>query len=445
MGSSRLQMPGVRTAGFVLLLLLFCCLFLVGMKYFRMVRTHAQVMVSSDVCLLSEQDHGGQVVTCTDLSALFDSGYFSQDSPPVDFCSMEGDSPIKVHTSLDSTLQHRLNLLFRRYQPLIGAGVVLDPATGAILAMASYRHENLNPDILAEGKNNYCTYAGFPAASLIKIVTAGAVLEKKGFTSHKTLPVSGRFHTLYKYQLGLKRQRFKPQPVSLEKAFSLSINPFFGKLGIKVLKEKELMETARELLFDVPIEFDLPVGTSKILVPESDYGRAEQACGFNTETTISPLHAALIASLPINEGKIMRPFLVERLESKAGVELFYRQLKVLSQPFGAKSVRNLRRLMRATVRYGTAKKSFAHLRRVRGSRNWVLGGKTGTIDMPDRRGRCEWFAGYGENGKRKVAVAIVLVHGEKRTISSSYVAAEVIKNALRKPSLEIAQAEDVSR
>ena len=442
LGRFRLQLSGIRKIGLVSLSLLLCCLFWVGINHFRMARTHSQIMASSDVCSLDEYEPEGQAVVCTDLSALFDPGYFSQASPPVEFCSTKNDILIRVHTSIESTLQHRLTVLLHRYAPLVGAGVVLDPATGAILAMASYRHKNLNPDILAEGKSNYCTYAGFPAASLIKIVTAGAVLEKKDFTSYKTLPVSGRFHTLYKHQLGLKRQRFKPQSVSLEKAFSLSVNPFFGKLGVQVLKESELMETARQFLFNVPIEFDLPVGTSKILVAESDYARAEQACGFNTGTTISPIHAALIASLPINEGIMMRPFLVERLESKAGAELFYRQLKVISQPFGGESVRNLQRLMQATVRYGTAKKSFAHLRRVRGARKWVLGGKTGSLDLPGRQGRCEWFAGYGGSGKRKVAVAIVLVHGEKRTISSSYVAAEIIKNALRNPPLKIAKNRD---
>lgn len=444
LGSFRLQMPGIRTIGFASLSLLLCCLLLVGMSRFRMAMTHAQVMVSSNVYSLGDYDPGAHPVICTDLSALFDPEYFFQASPPVDFCFPRDDALIRVHTSLESTLQHRLTVLLRRYTPLVGAGVVLDPATGAILAMASYRHKSLNADMLAEGKGNYCTYAGFPAASLIKIVTAGAVLEKKDFTSRKKLPVSGRFHTLYKHQLGLKRQRFKSRSVSLEKAFSLSVNPFFGKLGIQVLKEAEFMETARSFLFDVPIEFDLPVGTSKVLVPESDFARAEQACGFNTGTTISPLHAALIASLPINEGRMMRPFLVERLENKVGVELFYRRLKAISQPFAGKSVQNLQRLMQATVRYGTAKKSFAHLRKVRGSRNWVLGGKTGSLDMPGRQGRCEWFAGYGESGERKVAVAIVLVHGEKRTISSSYVAAEIIKNALLNPPLKIARTEDVS-
>lgn len=438
-----LPMPSLRILGSILFLLLLGFTVRVGAKHFWLAGNRAQVpvMICSDVCALKDHPCGDVTLRCTDLSALFDPDYFYQSSPPVVFWTSKYDPPLKVQTTLELSLQHRLNVLLHRYAPLVGAGVVIDPTTGAILAMASYRHEGLDPNTLSEGKSNYCLYGGFPAASLIKIVTAGAVLEKKGFTSHKTLPVSGRFHTLYKHQLGLKRQRFKAQPVSLEKAFSLSVNPFFGKLGIQVLKESELMETARSFLFNVPIKFDFPLDTSKVVVPDSEYARAEQACGFNTGTTISPLHAALIASLPVNEGKMMRPFLVERLENQAGVELFYRQLKVISQPFKEKSVKNLQRLMQATVRYGTAKKSFAHLRRVRGSKKWVLGGKTGTIDLPNRQGRCEWFAGYGESGHRKAAVAIVLVHGERRTISSSYVAAEMIKSALRSPPLKIAKGD----
>lgn len=438
---ANVHLDRVKKAAVALLALLFCGTLLVLAHRFWAARSRVRVMVSNDAYSPDAGAFGGRDVLCTDLSALFDPEYFTQTSPPVDFCSTANDMSLRVHTSLDPTLQHRLTILLRRYAPLIGAGVVLEPATGAVLAMVSYRNKNLDPAVLAEGRTNYCLYAGFPAASLFKIVTAGAVLEKKAYTSYKTMPVSGRFHTLYKHQLGLKRRRFKARSISLEKAFSLSVNPFFGNLGIHVLNEVELRDTARSLLFNVPLEFDLPVGVSRMLEPKTEYGRAEQACGFNTETTISPLHAAMIAALPVNKGIIMRPFLVERLESGTGVELYYRCLKPLSHPFKEKTIKNLRRLMRGTVRYGTARKSFAHLKRVRGSRKWVLGGKTGSIDMPNREGRCEWFAGYGVNGNRRIAVAIVLVHGERRTISSAYVAAEVIKNALKKPPLTVAKTE----
>ncbi|MBN2333192.1 MAG: hypothetical protein JXO49_11530 [Deltaproteobacteria bacterium] len=402
------------------------------------VRSHRfPVLESSSCCTVDQREQYVQQPEVEfSLAALFPADFFSQPSPPVQFCSTQRNAQVTVYTTLESAIQERLLTLLRRYAPLAGAGVVIEPQTGAVLAMVSYRNSEQQPPVLAAGKDNYCLYAGFPAASLIKIVTAGAVLEKKGFTSSKTLPVAGRFHTLYKHQIGLKRPRFKPQSVSLEKAFSLSVNPYFGKLGIEVLGEQELQETAQEFLFDMPMVFDLPLAASQIMVPESAYERAELACGFNTETTISPLHAAMIAAVPVNGGKIMRPYLVERLVADSGEEVFFRHPETLTQPLQGKSLQDLQRLMRATVRYGTAKKAFAHLRRVRGSRDWLLGGKTGTIDLPSREGRCEWFAGYGQNGERQVGISLVLVHGKNRTISSSYLAAEIIKSALQKKPLK---------
>jgi len=367
------------------------------------------------------------------LATLFPAGFFTRREVPPAFTADCRGEPVEVSLTIEPAVQQRLSVLLRRYRPLVGAGVVLDPETGDVLAMASYQHpQQPLPPVLARGRDNFCLYAGFPAASLIKIVSAAAALEKKGYTASRTLPVSGRFHTLYKHQLGLKKPRFRSRPVSLEKAFSLSVNPFFGQLGIKVLSERDLFVTARNFLFNVPLEFDLPVGVSRLLVPRDDYARAELACGFNTATTISPLHAALVAALPAADGRMMRPRLVRQVTDQGGKTL-YRQPdpEVLARPLSARSLQQLRRLMRATVRYGTARKSFAHLHRVRGWRQWELGGKTGSIDLPGREGRCEWFAGYGRHGERRVAVALVLVHGERRTISSAYVAAEMIRQVIR--------------
>ncbi len=369
------------------------------------------------------------------LASLFPANFFAAARVPPVFSASSQGAPVEVYLTIDPAIQQRLSGLMRRYRPLAAAGVVLDPASGDVLAMATYHHPGRPlPPALAPGGDNLCLFAGFPAASLIKIVSAAAALERKGYTAAKTLPVSGRFHTLYKHQLGLKKPRFRSQPISLEKAFSLSINPFFGQLGIRILSERDLFVTARNFLFNVPLKFDLPVGVSRLLVPRDDYARAELACGFNTATTISPLHAALIASLPAGDGRMMRPRLVRRVVGPRD-DLLYREPPptVLARPLSRHSLEQLRRLMRATVRYGTARKSFSHLRRVRGWRQWELGGKTGSIDLPRREGRCEWFAGYGLAGERRVAVALVLVHGERRTISSAYVAAEMIKKVFRSP------------
>ncbi|MBN2707325.1 MAG: hypothetical protein JXR89_12925, partial [Deltaproteobacteria bacterium] len=90
-------------------------------------------------------------------------------------------------------------------------------------------------------------------------------------------------------------------------------------------------------------------------------------------------------------------------------------------------------MMRATVKYGTASKSFRHLKRKKIYADWEIGGKTGSLDMPDSGRRCEWFAGFGKDPQhgRSVAAAVVLVHGELRTISSAFIAAEMLAAALQ--------------
>ncbi|MCP4715717.1 MAG: hypothetical protein GY868_11420, partial [Deltaproteobacteria bacterium] len=246
--------------------------------------------------------------------------------------------------------------------------------------------------------------------------------------------------TLYKHQLGLKRQRFRARSITLENAFSRSINPYFGKLGITYLARDEFGEMAHELFFNEPLEFDLPLRRSSCFVPESDFERAELASGFNTRTTISPLHAALIAALPVNGGKMMRPYVVKRIENESGNDIYCGESEVLAAPLSSYSITQLARLMQATVKKGTARKSFRHLRRYRDYSNWVLGGKTGAINMTEEQRRCEWYAGFAAKGDTRLSVAMVMVHGELRTVKPSYVAAELIKKCFTRKSVRTVSA-----
>jgi len=188
-----------------------------------------------------------------EISSLFENNFFYQDSPPVIFSGQGKDnSSITVHTTLEPVIQNRMIRLFKRYRPVLAAGVIVDARTGAVLAMGNYTGRPEAEELFPERDEDYCLYAGFPAASLIKIVTAAAVIEKKGFTSSMTLPVSGGYHTLYKHQLGLKRLLYRPEQISLEKAFSKSINPFFGKLGIQYLSKEDFEEIAELLSLPCP-------------------------------------------------------------------------------------------------------------------------------------------------------------------------------------------------
>ncbi len=388
----------------------------------------------------------GSTATCawqnsfipTEYPELFPKNFFSSLPFSATLTDVEvADHKLKVYTTLNEGLQSKLIKLLHRYHPLLGAGVLLDLESGTVEAMADYHHNGESSGDPAEKCDNLCLFSGFPAASLFKIVTAYGVLDKQKVTRKTHYPVVGRHHTLYKYQLGLgkSRYRYRPENISFEKAFARSVNPVFGKFGIDYFSADELLGLAESFAFNNPLSFDLPISESRVELPQTPFQQAETSSGFIKTTTLSPLHAALIVGAPLVPGNLPQPYLVKRIIDEDGAEIFYHQpTKCNLQLYDKSACRELAAMMRATVKYGTARKSFRDLRRRRAFRKLDVGGKTGSLDMPVSGHRCEWFAGFGKNPKtgKMVAVAVVLVHGEKRTISSGYIASELLAGSLLK-------------
>ena len=397
------------------------------------------LLVSDRACRVSGNDTWQQGLTSAELADLLKPGYFQRSSPPtrLTVVDRENGAALTLATTLDEKFQQRLIKLLHRYHPQLGAGVLLDLESGAVKAMGCYRNPEERGCIIPPSTANLCLCADFPAASLFKMVTAYGILCRRGVGRKSTFSLVGRRHTLYRYQLGLgkSRYRYRPEKVTLEEAFARSVNPVFGKIGIDYFPAPKLLELADRFAFNRQIEFDLPLAQSVVVAPEDDFRRAETACGFISTTRISPLHAALLAGAPLVGKGLKRPYLYQRVSDEQGAELYYHQpAPAALQLDHTGACRELVAMMRATVRYGTASKSFRHLKRRRVYKQWEIGGKTGSLDMPGCDNRCEWFAGFGCERKsgRKFAVSVALVHGEKRTISSAYIAAEMLAAALKR-------------
>ena len=361
--------------------------------------------------------------------ALFSSRFFYEPNPPASFTSATPEGQVTVQTTLRPELQRRLMSCFAHAAPLIAAAVVLDANTGAVLAMGN-QTTKAGVRLLPDGANNYCLYGEFPAASLAKMITASVALEKKGFNSSHLVPVSGRYHTLYRSQVGIENAPYKPELVPMLKAFALSINPYFGKMWLDSFTDRDFLDMGKDMLFNMPLEFELPVTKSRMVPPTDDFQRAELASGYNTRTTLSPLHAALIASLPANGGKIMRPYIIDSITDANGKTVYQHMTKTLSQPLSPRSASQLGELMQGTIQNGTARGSFTYAKQIGAAHGWTMGGKTGSIDLPEHTGRCDWFAGFGQTNQTSIAVACILVHGAQRTMHSSFVGAEMIRACL---------------
>ena len=332
----------------------------------------------------------------------------------------KGGKNFDIRSSLDKAFQDYILRLLQRSRTLQAAVVVLSPDDGRVLAMANYDKEG--------NGENLCLKADFPAASIFKIVSAAAAIESAGFTPDQTVFFQGRRHTLYKQQLKETVNRYTNK-TDFTKAFASSINSVFGKLGIHDLGQSLMTEYAGRFLFNRVIPFDFPVEMSTIQVPDDDYGLAEIASGFNRKTLISPLHAAMLASVAVNNGNVMAPWLVERVSNIAGELLYQRKAVHLASPVSRKTAENLKVLMRGTVLYGTCRKSFQRLRRKKAFKNVDLGAKTGTINDEKDQFKFDWLIGYAvpRNGLKPISFAVLGIHGEKLGLRSNELGRYIVK------------------
>ena len=333
-------------------------------------------------------------------------------------CEKNG-KPYTIRTTIDTKLQRYIQRMLKRSRTLQSAVVVLGSADGRVLAMVDRdtngRRTNLN------------LKADYPAASLFKIVSAAAALENFSFTPDTPLYFRGRRHTLYKSQLKQTKDRWTTQ-TSLRKAFALSNNSVFGKLGIYVLGQKALIEYAEKFAFNRSIPFDMPLDVSPITVPSDKFGLAEIASGFNKRTLISPLHATLLASVAANGGKMPVPWLVETIQDEKDQVLYHADTTVFNRPVAGQAADDLTVLMQHAVRSGTSRSSFRKLRRKKRFKTFELGAKTGTINDKLDRFKYDWITAFAKtpDGRHGIAVGVLGVHGKILGTRSTEMARAII-------------------
>jgi cell division protein FtsI/penicillin-binding protein 2 len=316
-----------------------------------------------------------------------------------------------IHTQLDTRLQAKLirtlnylKTLDRGKPELIGM-VAMDGSTGFIKAMAGFNQAN--------PATNPCTSARYPAASIFKIVTASAAVEKLNYTATTPLYFNGRKYTLYKRQLTNHKTKYTNR-VTLETAFSKSINPVFGKLGQLALGKTELNNFAEKFGFNQNpnTDFDFPI--PHFATNGSEYHLAELGCGFNRDTLISPVFAATMVSAMVNKGQSLVPRLVDRISNSDEVEIYKSTKEVYKTPVSPKTAATMKRLMKKTISGGTARKSFRGYSRDKILSNLLIGGKTGSLSNRAHTIKYDWFTGFGQQKttKETLIVAVVVGHGK---------------------------------
>lgn len=193
---------------------------------------------------------------------------------------------------------------------------------------------------------NRSTMAADPPGSTFKIITGAAQLENGmgGFVIDDHLGYveinGGRIHNHDADPAG--------EGVGLEKALNKSVNVYFAQAAIQ-MRAYNLQVMADRFLLNEPIKldfcslysnFDLDTMNDNYLLAQTAFGQGR--------TTMSPLHIAMIMNAVINDGKMMKPYLVQSIDDD-GKNLLTTEPEVLAEPFSATTASVLKKYLHSTA------------------------------------------------------------------------------------------------
>jgi cell division protein FtsI/penicillin-binding protein 2 len=320
--------------------------------------------------------------------------------------------------TLDPVLQRAAMAELKRYKVPEGGVVVLQPSTGKVLAWASYVNEGAKFDVNLR--------AEAPAASVFKVITGAALVERGGLSGKTEQCYRGGKSAISADELQDDPRRDK-WCATLSMAMGRSLNVVFGKLAQKNLTPDDVTAMGGSFGFGAPVPFVLPNEAPGIDIPVDPLEFARASAGF-WHTTLSPLGGALIAQTVANRGVTLEPRIVsavyketEKLwEDERGPTVLRRAVK-------PETAAELNTMMLETVANGSAYKSFHDKRGKAYLPDIPVAGKTGTL-MRHKNGRFyTWFVGYAPADKPEVAIAALVVNTPTWKIKGP----ELARNVLR--------------
>lgn len=327
-----------------------------------------------------------------------------------------------VFTSIDARLQIRTAAALRSRieagRDERGAAVVLDVASGEVLASVSYpwlTADDMSRGLAADSSSaeerllDRPRYGLYPPGSTFKLLVAGAALRSAPAEENHTyacvrLP-DGRVGN---YVRGASRP-VRDDPLDtvphgrteLRHALVVSCNAYFAQLAAGI-GPQPLLDAAS--LFQIEMARPQTAAALRGTLPQAGYGQGH--------VLVSPMKMARVAAAIADRG-VVTPVswthAIEGAPEPAG--------RFLSPPAAAR----LSRYMREVVTSGTG--------RTLASNRIPIAGKTGTAEVADRPAH-SWFAGFAPyGGEHKIAFAVIVENAGYGARAAAPVAGEIVTAA----------------
>tara|TARA_B100000575_G_C23143750_1_gene666855 strand:+ start:10485 stop:12683 length:2199 start_codon:yes stop_codon:yes gene_type:complete len=230
-----------------------------------------------------------------------------------------------INASIQAILEDELQVGVQRYQANYGTGIIMEPTTGEILAMANYPSYNPNVpgDINEENRRNFAIADLVEPGSTFKLVTAIAAVEQ-GVIKENELFKTPKNGAVQIHGLTL-RDHDPLGTINFEEVIQQSSNVATAEIAMR-LDNDTFYQYARNLGFGTPTHIDLageqggrmakPFEWSLVSLPWMSHGY---------ELLSTPLQTTQAYAAFANRGDLMRPYLVKAITNSNGkiVEQFH--------------------------------------------------------------------------------------------------------------------------
>ena len=296
-----------------------------------------------------------------------------------------------------------------------GAIIIIEPSTGKILAMVSKpdydpnKIDDIWDELVADSNNsnlvNRTTSGLYTPGSTFKLFTLLEYLHEHPDYAAYSYQCESRI-TVEDMTIRCANGKWHGKE-DLMGSFANSCNSSFVNLGLTLDKIK-YKKLCNSLLFNSELPIQYPYNKSNFVLNENSttFDTMQTVIG-QGETLVTPIHLAMIAGAIQNNGVLMKPYVITKIQSSEGKLLEEYKAEEYKRLLSTEDVALLREFMRSVVTNGTGKMLNSDL--------YNAYGKTGTAQIKDGKQSNSLFMGFAENETKSIAICVVMEDMEEES------------------------------
>lgn len=347
-----------------------------------------------------------------------------QSEPPADEAASGKNLTLTLDQGVQFAAETALNEAVAASRARSGMAVVMEPQTGALLALALAPSFNPNAydDVKKPLWRNRAVTDPFEPGSTLKIFVAAAALEHTNLSPKTTFNCENGAYRIGRHTV---HDVHRYGVLTLADIIRFSSNIGAAKIGEKVGPEK-LHRTLRMFGFGEKTGIDSPAETTGVLMDARKWKEIDiAAISFGHGVSVSAVQLISAVSAIANNGVLMKPRIVQAITDRQGQVLQQFDPEPIRQAVSGSTARALKEIMQTVMLPGGTGTQAA-------LDGYTACGKTGTARKVDDTGQyasdrhVASFIGFAPAEEPRVAV-LVVIDEPKGQIYGGAVAAPVFR------------------